>query len=148
MADEPTQAAGVPVVIALAFKDDQQDTDRIGRVEYHPRHIARRMVDSGEARWLDDPRNADDRWPIQDDDEQDTDLPASAGPASVTEPKPLSAMSKTELRAVIPGGTDLPDTTTRNELLAFARNAQQPGSEPEPVPAEPAADTNADQPTQ
>lgn len=146
MTDEPTRPAGVPVIIALAYTDDQPDHTRIGRVEHHPRHIARRMVDSGEARWVDDPRNADDRWPIQDgpgepDDEVDN------GPLLADTPRPLAAMSKSELRNIIPGGADLPESTTRLELLAYARTAQQPQAEPADM-TEPADTTPDAQPQQ
>ncbi len=136
MADEPTHPAGVPVIIALAYHGDQQDHTRIGRIEYHPRGVARRMVADGEARWPDDLRNVDDGWPIRNDaDEGGLGDEADDGPQEVTEEmRPLAAMSKSELRAVIPGGADLPDTTTRNELLAYARAAQQSQAVADPAP--------------
>ncbi len=156
MVDEPTRPAVVPVVIALAWQGDEQDHDRIGRLEYHPRGVARRMVESGEARWPDDPRNADDRWPIEDSDEgrdgQGTDVLLLGATGEAKSP---SEMSKSELRAAIAGGDELPATLTRLELLARVRAAMQPSvesepdsePEPEPVAAEPAADAT-EQPTQ
>jgi hypothetical protein len=144
VADEPTHPAGVPVVIALAYKGEEQDHTRIGRVEYHPKSDARRMVTSGEARWVDDPRNTDDGWPIRDNDADDTDEQvADLALQAADEPRPLTAMSKSELRALIPGGVDLPDTTTRHELLAYARATRQPQTQPEQAaatPPEPVAD--------
>lgn len=62
------------VVIVVAHKDDKPDHTRIGHRETWPYPTARTMVETGEARWLDDPRNADDQWPI-DDRPKDTPAP-------------------------------------------------------------------------
>lgn len=124
MADEATPA-GVPVVITLAYNGEDQDHTRIGRLEYHPRSDARRMVAEGMARWPDDPRNVDDRWPIEDDGDSEGDEPSGAAEGS-GEPKPLDAMNKTELRGASPAAAAMPAEATRLELLAAARaEAQQ-----------------------
>lgn len=121
------------VVIVVACKDDAPDLDRIGHRETYPYPQARSMVETGEARWVDDPRNADDRWPI-DDDQPDGDESGEVVNLPAADPKPLADMSESQLRGIIPGGAGLPESTTRDELLAYARNLQQSGVEPEAEP--------------
>jgi hypothetical protein len=131
VADEPTQPAGVPVVIALTYTPEgEQDHARIGRLEHHPRSTARRMVDSGQARWLDDPRNVDDRWPIEDQPAVGRDEPEVGDANVAAEPKPLTAMSKSELRATGPAAAGMPADATRLELIAAARKEAERGARP------------------
>ncbi len=134
MADEPTHPAGVPVVIVLAYQGEEQDHTRIGRLEHHPKSDARRMVANGEARWLDDPRNIDDGWPIRDtgkaDDTDERIADLALRPADA--PNPLDVMSKTELRAASTVAAGLPPDATRHELLAAARGPQ-PATVPPPT---------------
>lgn len=128
MPDESRQ-----VVIVLAYTPDGQvDHDRLGAVETYPRGQARRMVNTGEARWVDDPRNIDDGYVMAGErpvpvtsGEHDTE----SGEAPM---KPLAAMSKTELRAVIPAATlaELGGNPTRLELLAAARRTQETATPP------------------
>lgn len=131
MADEPTQPAGVPVVIALTYTPDgEQDHARIGRLEHHPRSTARRMVDSGQARWVDDPRNVDDRWPIGDQSVADRDESEVDEANVAAEPKPLTTMSKSELRNTGPAAAGMPADATRLELIAAARKEAEQGARP------------------
>ncbi len=122
MPDETRQ-----VVIVLAYTPDGQvDHDRLGTVETYPRGQARRMVDTGEARWPDDPRNVDDGYTMPGEQP----VPVTVTPGSATDEaplKPLSAMSKTELRGAVPPGrlAELGANPTRLELLAAARRAQE-----------------------
>ncbi len=122
MPDETRQ-----VVIVLAYTPDGQvDHDRLGTTETYPRGQARRMVDTGEARWLDDPRNIDDGYTMPGEQA----VPAAVTPGSAPDEaplKPLSAMSKTELRGAVPAKmlAELGANPTRLELLAAARRAHE-----------------------
>ncbi len=122
MLDETRQ-----VVIVLAYTPDGQvDHDRLGTTETYPRGQARRMVDTGEARWPDDPRNIDDGYTAPG--EQPVPVTVTPGtPPDEAPMKPLSAMSKTELRGAVPAAklAELGPNPTRLELLAAARRAQE-----------------------
>ncbi len=155
MSDETRQ-----VVIVLAYTPDGQvDHDRLGTVETYPRGQARRMVETGEARWPDDPRNVDDGYMTVGEQPVPVATPPGSDPDEAPL-KPLSAMSKTELRGVIPPAklAELGNNPTRLELLAAARRAQEDAAAPfdnggdlpvgltAPVPESADPQTDTDQP--
>lgn len=139
----PDATADVVIVFAHNPQTDGPDLDRIGTVETYPRAQARRMVNTGEARWLDDPRNVDDGYVTAGAKSAPVSADGGTGEAPT---KPLTQMNKTELRGLLPAATltNLGDNPTRLELLAAARTAQE--QDAGSGDAEPATEPDDDEP--
>jgi hypothetical protein len=123
--------ADVVIVVARNPDTDGLDLDRIGTVETHPIPDARRMVETGEARWVDDPRNIDDGYvkaSRPDDETQDTDVDAP-------EPRADDRADDAEQPAK-------PATTTPRNGRRTTTPPADPEPEQQPADAEPAPDTD------